>query len=370
MKNYIFIMVFEQRKEIIQKIENLRNSKVITYVVTSRPNINTMMDRKDLREFYRHLEAFSDNDVEKIDLFIYSHGGDSVVGWALVNLIREYSNKFAVLVPYSAFSCATSVAVGADEIVMSKLGTLGPIDPKVSNEFNPERNGAQIPISVEDIGGYISLLKDKFDMRDEELLSKLAEILSKDVRPLALGNAYRQYIKAREDARKLLELHMDPINDRNTIDRIIETLVEKLYSHSHHVNRKEAKNLGLKVQYSEEFKDENDNLSNLMWDLYLDYEAELQLSRPYVDELPEGTNTKCEIPTKYIESVNNSSVFVIEQEWINKGFQEGAKVSNTNNGPGVFIPPSTLIPIPVRGQLVQMNNLVYEKRETTYWKSV
>jgi len=202
-------MGYTERKQIIEKIERIRGSKVITYVVTTRPFLNTGMEIRDLREFYKHLEQFRDKKTKQIDLLIYSPGGETIVGWALVNLIREFSEKFAVLVPYNAFSCATVVSIGADEIIMGKMGSLGPIDPQVINPFNPEKQNQPIPISVEDIGGFISLLRDKFEMRDEKLLAKLSERLATDIRPLALGYAYRQYIKARDDARKLLELHMD-----------------------------------------------------------------------------------------------------------------------------------------------------------------
>jgi hypothetical protein len=361
-------MGYIERKNIIGKIETLRNSKVITYIVTTRPKIQTMMQPIDLREIFRHLEQIPNDPPQKIDLFIYSFGGETTVSWALTNLVREFTSEYGVLVPYYAFSCATQVAVGANEIVMCKTGTLGPIDPKVANEFNPERNGVQIAISVEDIGGYISLLKDKFEMRNEEYLSKLSERLSTDIRPLALGNAYRQYIKARDDARKLLELHMDPINDKGKIDKIIETLVEKLYSHSHHINRNEAIKMGLNVKKAEEIHNENDNLAKLMWDLYLDYESEMQLLRPYKDQLPQGGAGTSEIPTKFVESSNFSSVFIIEQEWVNLNLPAGSKLANANNQISVFVPPSTILPLVFQGQPVEIGNTIYEKREDSFWK--
>jgi ClpP class serine protease len=73
----------------------------------------------------------------KIDLFLYSNGGDGIVPWRLVTLIREYADEFSVLVPFRAFSAATLTALGADHIVMHPMGMLGPTDATVTNPFNP-----------------------------------------------------------------------------------------------------------------------------------------------------------------------------------------------------------------------------------------
>jgi hypothetical protein len=278
------------------------------------------------------------------------------------------------------------------------MGSLGPIDPQVINPFNPDKQNQPIPISVEDIGGFISLLRDKFEMRDEKLLAKLSERLATDIRPLALGYAYRQYIKAREDARKLLELHMDPIHDKPKIDKIIETLVEKLYFHLHHINRKEAKAIGLKIKYAEEFisgsvgTKDLENLEHLIWDLYLDYEKELSIFLPYKDELPQAGGLR-EIPIKLIESTTLSCQNILQQYWRDMEFPEGTYLSNSNGLLGVYIPPhfisppnmgvaaygqpqqpqqilinALVIPIQFQGQAVYINKKIFEKREYNIWR--
>jgi ClpP class serine protease len=100
--------------------------------------VNMAMDV--VRLFYEHLRALparQGGEHRKIDLFLHSNGGDGVVPWRLVTLIREYCDEFAVLVPFRAFSAATLTAMGANEIVMHPLGMLGPIDPTTSNAFIP-----------------------------------------------------------------------------------------------------------------------------------------------------------------------------------------------------------------------------------------
>lgn len=353
-------MGFNERQKIISQIEKLRGSKVITYIISTKPNIKTQIESRDLREIIKRIDEDGFDNCEKIDLFLYSNGGQTQVSWALVNLLREISSNFNVLIPYNAFSCATSITLGANEIVMCKTGILGPVDPQVSNDFNPEKGGVQIPISVEDIAGFISLLKDKFELRNENLLAKLSEILSTDIRPLALGNAYRHYLKARDDSRKLLELHMDAQNEKEKINKIVEILVEKLYYHGHHINRNEAKKIGLNIIFPDK------QLSSLMWDLFLDYEDELQMTNPYVDRVP--PSSKLELPIKCIETSINSSTYIIDQTWNDLSYPVGAKLTYANNSLAAFISPNTILPIVPRGQVLQIDGKIYEKIETTYWK--
>ncbi len=350
----------KERLKIIQEIQRIRKSRVITYVVSTRPKITIQMDHSDVREIFDHISSSGKH--EKLDLFIYSNGGVATVAWCLANLVREFSKEFCVLVPFNSFSCATSLAMGSDKIIMGHMGTLGPVDPTVANEFNPIINNQLVGISVEDISGFITLFRDKFGVNHPDNLTEAFKKLASDIRPLALGNAYRHYLKARDDARKLLELHMNPKTDKDKIDKLIELLVEKLYYHGHHINRSEAKNMGLNVVYAEDVK-----INRLMWDLYLDYEAELQLRRAYEDALP-STEQKNELPVKFIESEFGSSAHVIEQNFVDLGFNSSAKLTTVNNQPAVFIPPNQFIPVVFSGQLVSLNNKIYDKQETNYWK--
>lgn len=360
----------ETRLDIIKKIEKIRDSKVITYIVSDRPRVNVSIEEEDLREIYEHIKRVPNN--KKIDLFLYSLGGDATVGWALANLIREHSQKFDVLVPFKCFSCATSISLGADRIVMHKAGILGPIDPFVANDFNPKIDNIIRPISVEDVAGYLSLIKDKFDIKDQEHVAQGFNALSSTVNPLALGNVYRHYLKSRDDAKKLLELHLNTKTDKERIEKIIDILVEKLYYHGHHINRKEAKLIGLDVDFAEEFKDDKDNLSDLMWLLLNEYEKDLKLRIPYRDELPiNGLVNK--LPIKIIESVSLTSTKVLEQTFVDLGFSDTARLVIVNDRPAIYnsLPNSQpeIIPLLFEGQPVNIENKIYDKKELAYWEN-
>ena len=266
----------ERRVELIKGIEKERDGRLLlTYVTSTRPGFSISMADDCIRLIYEHLSKTKPEQRKKgIDLFLYSHGGSGVLPWRLVNLIREFTSSFEVLVPYKAYSAATLTALGADRILMHPMGELGPIDPSVSNRFNPDdpfSPGNKIPIDVEDVSSYISLIKDDVGITHQDELIKAIEILAQKIHPLALGNVKRHHSQSELTARKLLRLHM-PAGEESKIQSIVTNLKSKLFFHGHPINRKEAReDLNLKVE------NPNQKLEKLMWGLYQEYENELSL---------------------------------------------------------------------------------------------
>jgi len=143
------------RLKIIEQIQSERSSHLLSYVTSTRQNMEVPMAMDSIRKIYEHLRLIDKAKKEvDIDLFLHSNGGDGTVPWRLVTLIREYARKFSVLVPHRAFSAGTLTALGADSVVMHPMGMLGPTDPTVANPFNPRdpaRPEQPIGISVEDV---------------------------------------------------------------------------------------------------------------------------------------------------------------------------------------------------------------------------
>src|SRR5438874_367760 len=125
-------MTAESRRQIIASIEAIRGRRLIAYVTSTRPGINAPVDAIDLRVIQEHLITIPPG--QPIDIFIITYGGAANLPWALACLLREHSTSYDVLVPYQAFSAGTSICLGADHVVMTKMGTLGPVDPSVFNE--------------------------------------------------------------------------------------------------------------------------------------------------------------------------------------------------------------------------------------------
>ncbi len=270
-------MARDTRRKLIKKLEKARGSKVICYVTSLRPGAGGQISDDAVREIIDHLQKIQTTATTKLDLLLVSNGGDGIVPWRLVPLFKEYVAEFNVLIPFRAYSAATIMALGASEIVMHRFGVLGPIDPTVTNDFNPieDKTNRRLGISVEDVKSYISFIRDTVGINHEEELVKTVEILANRIHPLALGNVERFLLQSRMIARKLLELHTEKDHLHKT-DAIIEALASKLYFHGHPINRREAEQLGLKVasQVPSEVED-------AMWALYIDFEEEMQFREPF-----------------------------------------------------------------------------------------
>ena len=321
------------RKSCIQQIEELRTSKVITYLTSDRHgpfNARIAMDIVPI--ISKQLRAIT--KVSSIDLFIYSNGGDTMVPWRLVSMIREHCDKFSVLIPYKAHSAATMIALGADEIVMTDLSELSPIDPSAANIFNPvdpANPQSRIPISVEDVMAYFDLAKNKFGIKNEENLSRIfAKFVEANpqIHPLALGNINRIHNLIRALAKRLLKSHKVKLEEEN-IERIVDYFTEKLYSHQYVVGRKEAKE-DLKLNT---VKEADESLTKAMVGLYEEYNKDLDFGKIWNPEAELGTNAvqnKKNYKIAFIESTQISSYYDISVEFRK---QQVNMVQQTPQGP-------------------------------------
>jgi ClpP class serine protease len=321
------------KKQLIQEIEALRNSRVITYLTSDRQGPFSAKIATDIIPLVaKQLKKIG--KTPKIDLFIYSTGGDTFVPWRLVSMIRDYCETFSVLVPYKAHSAATMIALGADEIVMTNLSELSPIDPSTANVFNPvdsHNPGNRIPISVEDVMAYFDLAKNKFGIKTDEDLTKIFTKFveaNPQVHPLALGNVNRIHNLIRMLARRLLKSHTAPMKD-DDVEKVVDYFTEKLYSHQYFVGRKEAKEeLNVKsVVYAD------DMLAQKITDLYDAYAEDLEFGKQWNPEMEVGLgavqNKKTYI-IAYIESTSHSNHFEIEAEFKK---QQMNVVQQTPQGP-------------------------------------
>ncbi|MGB8278970.1 MAG: hypothetical protein WCF20_13710 [Methylovirgula sp.] len=307
-----------ERAEKIARIESLRGSKVICYLTSIRPNVGAQISQDAVRVFFDHLRLLPERPVKKIDIFLCSNGGDGTVPWRIISLFREFADQLCVLLPYRAYSAATMLALGADEIVMHPFAEMGPIDPTVTNEYNPidPQTNQRLGISVEDVKAYISFVKDTVGIRHEDELVKALEILANKVHPLAIGNVERFIAQSRMIARKILLTHMNEESSKHKIDEIIETLASKLYFHGHPINRKEAVELGLKVA-----SNVPPPLEELLWDLYCDFEDEMRNKDPFdpmaeIYALPTGaTEITLDLNLAFIESARATSLFETKRRY-------------------------------------------------------
>jgi hypothetical protein len=308
----------EERQTLIRQMESETNSRLICYVTGDRRGLETKIAGDTLPLIYDHLRSITRS--KRINIFLYTVGGDALAGWAIVSLVREFCDKLGVIIPFKALSCGTLIALGANELIMGKGAQLSPVDPSLASPYNPVAPGqAQLgpvqllPVSVEDVIGYLKLAQEEAGIKEDEGMSKIMAVLSEKVHPMALGAVYRSREQIRLLARKLLAMHE---KDVKKIKKLVDTLTKELPSHQYLISRKEAKG-----EFRLKVLEPSGTLDELIWNLYKDYEEQLQLNIPYNPEalLGAGDSATPTFDRAFIESLKQdgslrSHVFRTEKE--------------------------------------------------------
>lgn len=263
------------RRELISRLEAERGTRVVVYATSTRPGLEAPLAMDVLPIFYRHLAALeAERPGTAIDVLLHTNGGEGVVPWRLLQLLRSFADRVSVLVPCNAFSGGTLMALGADEVVMHPMGTLGPIDPTVNSWFNPSHPdlpGRRLGISVEDVAAFFDFLREDVGLQDgAESMRAVAELLQQ-VHPLALGSVKRSTLQSRMLGRRLLA--QGGMRERADIDVVVQRLASELYSHGHPISPREARDeLGL-----QHVAEASESVAGLMWLVYESLAAEMQL---------------------------------------------------------------------------------------------
>ena len=238
-------MAYSERTPIYRQIEHARQSKVIAYVTGDRVGLETAMASDVVDFFVHHLDKIG--VVDKISLVLYTRGGETLSAWTIANLLRTFCDRFEVIVPSRCHSAGTLVCLAADNIMMTKQATLGPIDPSVNTPLNPQVPGghpaARVPVNVEDVNSFLEHAREHLA---HQPVDRVFEKLSEGVHPLVLGNAFRARSQIRMLGERLLSNHM---SDKTSINKALDFLCSESGSHDYTINRREARQeLGLPIE--------------------------------------------------------------------------------------------------------------------------
>jgi hypothetical protein len=245
----------------LRSLEGAVGYPVISYFIEA----DAMADEQVLH-LYEHLRRIGRQ--EKLGLWLSSRGGATEVPWKIVSLFREYCDSFAVLVPYRAHSSATLVCMGADELVLTPMSELGPIDPSRRHPLLPtvdNRDGTKTPVtvSVQDLRHVLEFLQRQIgEDLPPEVAAQVYTALFEYVHPLAIGALEQSWALANQIGTRILSTHVD---DPKKVEKIVSHLADYYKSHLYQINRHEAQEIGLNV------RDATESEASAMWDLYLAY---------------------------------------------------------------------------------------------------
>jgi len=192
--------------------------------VTSEANKETLslfglplaryIDIDDSEELLRIIRLTPDD--QPIDLIIHTPGGIALAATQIAFALKAHKGKTTVMVPHYAMSGGTLIALAADEILMDPNAVLGPVDPQIST-----RNGTYAATSIIKV----TETKTRDETEDETL-----------------------YLA--EEARKALDQMMDTVRqllrekyDKDTIEHVIDNLVEGKYTHDFPITAEATCNL-------------------------------------------------------------------------------------------------------------------------------
>lgn len=144
---------------------------------------------------------------DKLYVILMSNGGDIPSAYEIAKLCRQFT-ELHVIVPLYAWSASTLLCLAADELLMLKIGKIGPIDPQITLQ-----------------GSLISEIQPPRE----------AHIPQRAIRDLA--DVYRHYIGSYEDDKGVAEAIVKPMFDK----------VNPFYLATHFYNDDTMEMYGLKI---------------------------------------------------------------------------------------------------------------------------
>jgi hypothetical protein len=123
------------RLKCYEEIEALRGRPLLVYVsqaLGALPGAPVSIDVTDIDGFTDLVNSVP-TDKTAVDVLIHSPGGSPDATERIVSILRNRFTEVHFLVPHSAYSAATMMALSGNSITLHPSATLGPIDPQLSD---------------------------------------------------------------------------------------------------------------------------------------------------------------------------------------------------------------------------------------------
>lgn len=246
--------LLQLRTKCYNEIEALRKRPLLVYAsrfLNAPQGAPVSIDLSDIDGFTDLVSSFKDSD--SVDVLIHSPGGQPDATERIVNILRNNFKEVHFLIPHSAYSAATMLALSGNSITIHPSATLGPIDPQLNG--TPARSIKRGFEKVRDIlkeegpealPAYIPLI-EKYSLDLLEICED-SEKLSKELVSEWLCEYMFDGKKTEEDVKETVEYFSD--YDRHLL-------------HSRPLLYKKIKGFGLNLSIAE------DSLQELIWEAYI-----------------------------------------------------------------------------------------------------
>lgn len=239
----------------ISEIENITKRPLIVYATAITKGGPNGIDLSDITGFSDLIEGIKS---KTLDVLLHSPGGSAEATERIVKLLRKNFEDIRFLIPHSAYSAATMLALSGNSILMDDRSSLGPIDPqiKIGNNFVAaqdildgfeETRKILKKEGVKSLPIYMPLL-NKYDLHTFELCKKAQELAKKLV-----IEWMKKYMFSKEK---------NPAKKTNSIANFLSSRSIHL-SHSRTIDIDDAQKKGLIIEDSRK----NPSLRNTLWNL-------------------------------------------------------------------------------------------------------
>lgn len=182
---------------------------------------------------------------DKLDLILHSPGGSTEAVEALVTYLRSKFSDIRAIIPYAAMSATTMLSCAANTIIMGKHSFIGPIDPQIILHTQLGLQAIPVQAILEQFE------KAKAECGDPKKLGTWLPILGQ-YGPAMLVQCEHALKLSQELVSKWLSLYMfsEKSNSKEEAERVAKTLADHslFKSHSRHINRNQAKDIGLHIE--------------------------------------------------------------------------------------------------------------------------
>jgi hypothetical protein len=117
-----------------EAIEAIRQRPLLVYAskfINALPGTPNNIDISDIDGFTDLVQSIRGKS-KSIDVLLHSPGGQPDATERIVQILRNDFEEVHFIIPHSAYSAATMLALSGDSITLHPSATLGPIDPQIN----------------------------------------------------------------------------------------------------------------------------------------------------------------------------------------------------------------------------------------------
>ena len=260
----VFKVFVEEGLKVVEGLEEVSGLTIVPIFFGVRRYINA----RSVDSIYAVFRGLGLTD--RLGVILFSEGGDVDEAYLLATYLQSIvRERLTVYIPRYVKSAATLLALAGDEVVMSPIAELGPIDPVIYDS----RVGRYIPL--QSILEILNLISRK------DITKEVINLILEKIPVIELGDYKRAVEHNVELCIKILTNRMF----RENIDKAKE-IAERLVSYKQHtaaITVKDAKELGINVREAESKEEE------YLWklhELWTENIVELETSQPPEDVEP------------------------------------------------------------------------------------